>query len=138
MLYLSKRRHCYEANARFDSGPADVTVSFSIVGETSPMLERDLDKEMEMLLSQIDIQLQSELSKMADTAIENMHNSILNMQGPLTIIDVYTKRGVLEDNTQEEENREIVGYTKNGEWTEEYGYGTDPDDSFSTYTTKYY
>ena len=136
-LLCVMKDYSIEYMGEIDSGPADVTVSFSIVGETSPMLERDLDKEMKMLLSQLDIQLQSELSKMADTAIENMHNSILNMQGPLSRIDVYTKKGVLEDNTQEE-NRTIVGYTKNGEWTEEYGYGTDPDDSFSTYTTKYY
>lgn len=136
-LLCVMKDYSIEYVGEIDSGPADVTVSFSIVGETTPELERDAERELEFLRNQFELQNLLNLEKTFETALDNMHNSILNKKEPLSLIKeedgLYIKTGALN----QEENRTTFMYTKNGDLQESYSYGEDDENPYSTKITNF-
>jgi hypothetical protein len=84
-----------EYSGETDSGPADISVNFSIVGETNSNREYDNIKENELFQSsikdlenQVYTDLLDDLNETANKAMDNMYTDIMaKEQTPLSVIN---------------------------------------------------
>ncbi len=86
-LLCVMKDYSIEYTGEVDSSPADVTVSFSIVGETNENYEYDKVREnalfyssQEILSAQIQNNLLSDIEMSMNKAMDNMHEDILSKQ----------------------------------------------------------
>ena len=94
-LLCVMKDYSIEYSGEVDSGPADVSVNFSIVGETNEYYEFDKLKEdaffessQEILSTQIQNDLLDDINESMNKAMDNMYEDILSkQQTPLSVIN---------------------------------------------------
>lgn len=94
-LLCVMKDYSIEYSGEVDSGPADVSVNFSIVGETNEYYEFDKLKEdaffessQEILSTQIQNDLLDDINESMNRAMDNMYEDILSkQQTPLSVIN---------------------------------------------------
>lgn len=129
-LLCVMRDYSIEYTGEVDSSPADVSVTFSIVGEIDEMREYDKEREDELYYSSQEIlsaQIMNDIKNSidADYWIDKSYESIMSkQQEPLSTID-WQKQDYLEDDI-------LLGMSMDGNSDRSYGYKWNPFNSTET------